>query len=79
MLAEQSANPAKASSDVKLLQAWTTRVDWNKVLPGFARCVRIVRDQKKTFEIDPQKFVELAEKNLYQVLSQRDPNISIIN
>ncbi len=78
VLAEQSANPAKASSDVKLLQAWTTRVDWNKVLPGFARCVRIVRDQKKTFEIDPQKFVELAEKNLYQVFL-RETQTSVLS
>ncbi|MBI5964065.1 MAG: glycine--tRNA ligase subunit beta, partial [Chloroflexi bacterium] len=67
VLAEQPNNPARAAESVKKLQAWVTRVDWNIVLPGYARCVRIVRDQKKIYEVDPEKFVEPAERQLYEV------------
>src|SRR6185503_9093029 len=43
VIAEQSANPAAAARAVKQLQAWVGREDWPKVLPGYARCVRIIR------------------------------------
>ncbi|MFZ1041011.1 MAG: glycine--tRNA ligase subunit beta [Anaerolineales bacterium] len=49
VLAEQSANPARASEAVKQLQAWVERKDWNMILPAFARCVRITRDQPGGF------------------------------
>ena len=78
VLTEQSYNPARAAEAVKELQMLVTRVDWKTVLPGFARCVRIVRDQKKTFEIDPQKFVEPAEKYLYQVFL-RETQTSVLS
>ena len=45
------------------------RVDWNEILPGFSRCVRIVRDQKEIFEVDPEKFIEPAEKQLFKIYS----------
>jgi glycyl-tRNA synthetase len=51
VLAEQrnAANPAAAAEAVKQLQAWVEREDWHTILPAFARCVRITRDQPGGF------------------------------
>jgi glycyl-tRNA synthetase len=46
VLAQQSANPAASARAVKQLQAWVEREDWPTILSGYARCVRITRDQK---------------------------------
>ncbi len=46
VLAEQSDNPASAARAVKQLQAWVEREDWNEILPGFSRCVRIIRSAR---------------------------------
>lgn len=67
VLAEQSDNPARAAEAVQQLQAWVKNVDWDRILPGFARCVRIIRDQKEIYEVNPDLFVEPAEADLYQV------------
>ena len=53
VLAEQGNNPAGVYRAVKELTAWMARPDWATVLPAFARCVRITRDQKQTFTVDP--------------------------
>jgi len=66
VLAQQSANPAAAARAVKQLTAWVSRVDWSTVLSGFARCVRIVRDQKEQFKVIPETFVEPEEIALYK-------------
>jgi glycyl-tRNA synthetase len=50
------------------LEQWVTRPDWNTILPAYARCVRITRDQKELFEVNPQHFVEPAERDLYAAL-----------
>jgi glycyl-tRNA synthetase len=68
VLAVQGSNPARASRAVKELTTWVQRPDWNIILPAYARCVRITRDQKETFEVKPAAFVETAEKDLYQSL-----------
>jgi glycyl-tRNA synthetase len=51
VLAEQSNNPAGSARAVKQLQAWVERDDWREILPAFARCVRITRDQEKMFKV----------------------------
>jgi glycyl-tRNA synthetase len=68
VLAVQGSNPARACRAVKELTTWVQRSDWNTILPAYARCVRITRDQKETFEVKPAAFVETAEKELYQSL-----------
>jgi glycyl-tRNA synthetase len=71
VLAEQSANPAAAAEAVKQLQAWVEREDWGNILPGYARCVRIIRSAKlddRQLTVDPKKFVEQAERDLYQAI-----------
>jgi glycyl-tRNA synthetase len=70
VLAAQSVNPAGSARAVKQLQTWVEREDWNEILPGYARCVRITRDQKQVFEVDPKIFVEESEKKLYEALSE---------
>jgi glycyl-tRNA synthetase len=65
VLAAQSANPAVAARAVKQLSAWVTRKDWSSILDGFARCVRITRDQKDVFKVDEKLFVDKEEKDLF--------------
>jgi glycyl-tRNA synthetase len=68
VLAAQSDNPAGAAQAVKQLTAWVARPDWGMILPGYARCVRITRDQQQRFIVDPKGFVEEAEKALFSAL-----------
>jgi glycyl-tRNA synthetase len=71
VLAEQSANPAAAAQAVKQLQAWIGREDWFTILPGYARCVRILRSQAEDGghgTLDEGRFVEAEEKNLYKAI-----------
>ncbi|NJC96830.1 MAG: glycine--tRNA ligase subunit beta [Anaerolineae bacterium] len=68
VLAEQSNNPAGSARAVKQLQAWVEREDWHEVLPGFARCVRIIRSAELDdgpLTIDDKAFVEQGERDLY--------------
>jgi len=69
VLAEQSASPAASARAVKQLQAWVGREDWSTILPGYARCVRILKtvdDRPQT--VDESGFVETEEKNLYAAI-----------
>jgi glycyl-tRNA synthetase len=68
VLAEKQNDPAAVFHAVDQLTKWTARSDWQSILPAYARCVRITRDLKESFTIDPAKFVESAEKDLYQAL-----------
>lgn len=70
VLAEQSANPAASVRAVKQLQAWVRREDWSTILPAFARCVRITRDQEKTSKVNEKAFVEKEEKDLFAALQK---------
>lgn len=72
VLAVQSNNPAGSARAVKQLQFWVTREDWSAILPGFARCVRITRDQKETFKVNPKGFAEKQEEALYQALEKAE-------
>ena len=70
-LAAQSANPAAAARAIKQLSAWVSREDWSGILPGFARCVRILRSQTVDdgpLTVDEGKLVEAEEKALSKAL-----------
>jgi glycyl-tRNA synthetase len=71
VLAEQSANPAAAARAVKQLQAWVGREDWSSILPGYARCVRIIRSagSEQRVESSEQLLVEAEEKNLFKAVN----------
>ena len=68
VLAQQGANPALAARGVKQLSVWVNHREWDTILPAYARCVRITRDQKQEFEIKPLAFVDEAEKKLLQAV-----------
>jgi glycyl-tRNA synthetase len=68
ILAEQQVNPAGVLRGVRQLTRWIARPDWNSILPAYARCVRITRDQKQVFNVSPEAFVEPVENDLYQAL-----------
>ena len=73
VLAEQSANPAAAARAVKQLQAWVERDDWSTILPGYARCVRIIRSAAGAnvpASVHPDLLVETEEKNLYAAIRE---------
>jgi len=70
VLAEQSNNPAGTVRAVKQLSAWVGREDWSSILDGFARCVRITRDQKTQFKVSEKLFVEEAEKGLCEAVNR---------
>ena len=79
VLAAQAGNPARAARAVKELQAWVGRPDWNTVLPAFARCVRITRDQKQTFRVNEKSLAEKEEKELYKALQQAEQSLGGAN
>jgi glycyl-tRNA synthetase len=68
VIAEQSTDPAGAKSAVEQLQSLTAREDWKIILPAFARCVRITRDQKNQLVLKPKALKEKEEKALYREL-----------
>ncbi|HEU0292453.1 MAG TPA: glycine--tRNA ligase subunit beta [Anaerolineales bacterium] len=76
VLAEQrnAANPAAAVRAVKQLQAWVGREDWSTILPGYARCVRIIRSASISIAqlpaISEKLLVEAEEKKLYEAFQK---------
>jgi glycyl-tRNA synthetase len=69
VLAEQSANPAAAARAVKQLSAWVGRADWHEILPGFARCVRILKTiDDKPQTMDESRLVDAEEKALFKAI-----------
>ena len=72
VLAAQAENPAGAARAVRQLTAWVARPDWSTILPGYARCVRITRDKKKKFTVNPEVFIEAEEKKLFAALEKAE-------
>jgi glycyl-tRNA synthetase len=68
----QGFNPARTHLSVSQLTAWVARADWHSILPAYARCVRITRDIRETYEVDSQAFAEKAEESLYTELLQAE-------
>jgi glycyl-tRNA synthetase len=69
VLAAQSTNPAGTVRAVKQLSAWVGREDWSSILDGFARCVRITRDQKDIHPVKEKYLREIEERTLYEVFN----------
>ncbi len=69
VLAEQSANPAASARAVKQLSAWVGRDDWSTILAGYARCVRITRDQKDVYKVKEKSLREVEECTLFEVFN----------
>jgi glycyl-tRNA synthetase len=71
VLAAQAGNPAGAARAVRQLAAWVERKDWTTILPGYARCVRITRDQKEKYAMNEKALSEPAEKDLFAAFQRQ--------
>jgi len=72
VLAEQQANPAGVLRGTRNLSRWVSRLDWSTILPAYARCVRITRDQKEQFTVKPEVFTDPAEIELYAAVQDAE-------
>jgi glycyl-tRNA synthetase len=70
VLAAQGHNPAGAARAVSELAEWVARPDWHSILPAYARCVRITRDQSERYPLDAGLFSEPAERELFEALQK---------
>ncbi len=73
VLAEQSNNPAASARAVKQLQAWVGRGDWSTILPGYARCVRIIRAAgvvSERLSVISDQLLEAEEKRLHEEIKK---------
>ena len=65
VLAARGDDPFRAHQAIEALSHWVTRDDWSRILDNYARCVRITRDFEEQFRLDPARFVQPAEEELY--------------
>ena len=68
VLAEQGYDPASAAQAIQALEQWVRRDDWPETLQAYARCVRITRDETMVHTLDPDRFIENEERDLYAAL-----------
>ena len=67
VLAARGDDPFRAHQAVVELSQWVSRDDWARTLDNYARCVRITRQFEERFPLDPARFVQPAEEELYAV------------
>jgi len=65
-LAERGHNPYAARAAAIQLSTWVARPEWPALLAAYSRCVRITRDEKETYPLDPARFIHPSEARLYQ-------------
>jgi len=70
VIAALGRNPFGAAKAVKELTAWTEKSEWKTILPAYARCVRITRDQKQEFSVDEAMLKEPSEKALFKAVEK---------
>jgi glycyl-tRNA synthetase len=75
VLARQGSNPAGAARACKQLSAWVQRPDWTTILPAFSRCVRITRNLKESFTVQPEGLKEPSEKNLLAQITRMETSL----
>jgi glycyl-tRNA synthetase len=69
VLAARGGDPYRAQVAVEQLGRWVERESWPHILDNYARCVRITRDLEQ-FRLDPERFVQPAEEELYTAYRQ---------
>ena len=68
VLAEQSHNPSRAAYSVRSLAEWMKQPYWDELLAAYARCARITKDVKSTFELNTDALREEADEKLLQAV-----------
>ncbi|MBE7467965.1 MAG: glycine--tRNA ligase subunit beta [Anaerolineales bacterium] len=76
VLAERGDNPWLALAAARDLTEATRRPDWPDTLNAYARCVRIVRSVGERYTVQPERFTEAAEKELYAAYQQVRASLS---
>jgi glycyl-tRNA synthetase len=76
VLAERGADPFRAYQSVGELARWIQREDWPRILDNYARCVRITRDVDEPLALDPARFVEAAERELYEAYQRAEAQVT---
>ncbi len=70
VLTTRDDDPFRAHQAVEELSRWITRDDWSRILDNYARCVRITRKFEERFPLDPARFAQPAEEELYAAYRQ---------
>jgi len=70
VLAARGDDPFRAHQAIVQLSRWVARDDWSRILDNYARCVRITRKLTEQFPLDPARFVQPAEKELYSAYQE---------
>lgn len=68
VLAAQSRSPYRAVEGIRQLASWVEKPEWEQLLDGFARCVRITRNEPERYSVDSSKLIEAPERALYDAL-----------
>ncbi len=76
VLAAQPNNPARALLNVRQLTEWVSSEGWEKILDGFARCVRITRSVTETYAVDEARLTAPEEKALHLAYRQAVAGLS---
>jgi glycyl-tRNA synthetase len=66
VLAERGDDPYGAYRTVAQLSAWVEREDWMDLLNAYGRCIRIVRDQERRLQFEPDVDPEPASAALWK-------------
>ncbi len=76
VLTERGDNPWLALAAARDLTEATRRPDWPETLNAYARCVRIVRSVGERYAVQPERFTEAAEKELYAAYQRAAASLS---
>jgi glycyl-tRNA synthetase len=68
VLVTMGSNPARAIRNIKALSIAVSEPDWLTTLQAYSRCVRIVRSQAGSYQVDSTRLKEGAEKSLFIAL-----------
>jgi len=70
VVAECGHDPHQAREMALELTHWMQRSDWPQILAAYARCVRITRDFRESFAVEPQRFAISAEAELWEAVQR---------
>ncbi|MGB4595666.1 MAG: glycine--tRNA ligase subunit beta [Anaerolineaceae bacterium] len=75
VLKTQSGNPSRAAEYAKVLTEWVAQENWNEILPAYSRTVRITRDLKEKFVVNPDLFKEPEELALLKAVEESEQRL----